>query len=47
MAIRKRPEAAGWHTNLGAVYGEKGLYKEAIEQFRMAIEKDPRSAEAH
>ena len=46
-AVRKNPDDAGAHCNLGDAYHELGKYKEAIESFKQAIRLDPDAAEAH
>jgi len=40
LARRIDPGDAGAHNNLGVVYYQKGLYEEAIEQFRRALAID-------
>ena len=38
---------AQWHCNLGAIYGDQGLFDEAIEEFRVAIKLGGDGAEEH
>ena len=46
-AVRKNPDDAGAHCNLGDAYHELGKYKEAIESLKQAIRIDPDNAKAH
>ena len=45
--VRKNPDDAEVHYNLGYAYGESGRYQEAIESYKQAIRIDPDHAEAH
>jgi len=45
--VRKNPDDAVAHFNLGYAYGESGRYQEAIESYKQAIRIDPDHAEAH
>ena len=45
--VRKNPDDAEVHYNLGYAYGESGRYQEAIESYKQAIRIDPDFAEAH
>jgi tetratricopeptide (TPR) repeat protein len=44
--VRKNPDDAGAHNNLGAAYGKSGKYEEAIESYKQAIRIDPDYADA-
>lgn len=46
-AVKKEPDFAEAHINLGALYGKLGRYKEAIEALKQAIRLQPDSTEAH
>jgi Flp pilus assembly protein TadD len=45
--VRKNPDDAEAHSNLGFAYGESGKCKEAIESFKQAIRINPDHAGAH
>ena len=45
--VRKNPDDAVAHFNLGYAYGESGRYQEAIESYKQAIRIGPDHAEAH
>lgn len=45
--VRKNPDDAKAHYNLGNAYGKSGKYKEAIEAYKQAIRIDPDFAWAH
>ena len=45
--VRKNPDDADAHDNLGYTYYELGKYKEAIESCKQAIRIDPDFANAH
>ena len=45
--VRKNPDDADAHLNLGLAYYGSGNYKEAIESYRQAIEIDPDWAPYH
>jgi serine/threonine protein kinase len=47
VAVALRPESAGAHLNLGAVFFETGRFDEALEAFRKATERKPDYAMAH
>ena len=45
--IRKNPDDADAHINLGIAYGELGKHKKEIESYKQAIRIDPDYANAH
>ncbi len=45
--FRRVPRAAQSYYRLGKMYLAKGLFEEAIREFKNAIEANPRYAEAH
>jgi tetratricopeptide (TPR) repeat protein len=45
--VRKNPDDASAHFNLGKAYYELGKHQEAIESFKQAIRIDPDDALAH
>ena len=45
--VRKNPDDALAHNNLGIAYGELGKHQEAIESYKQAIRIDPDFAMAH
>ena len=45
--VKKSPEAALPHYNLGNVYTEQGKIDEAINEYRMAVQLNPNDAKAH
>ena len=45
--VRKNPDAAKAHYNLGIAYHESGKYEEAIESYKQAIRIDPDLAGAY
>ena len=45
--VRKNPDDAEAHFNLGVAYENLGMYKEAIEPYKQAIRIDPDYAMAH
>ncbi|MBI5640989.1 MAG: tetratricopeptide repeat protein [Nitrospirae bacterium] len=45
--VRKSPEKARPHYNLGIIYNRKGRYDEAINEFRTALRIDPGFADVH
>ena len=45
--VKKNPDDAKAHCNLGIVYGKSGKYKEAIDAFKQAIRINPDYSEAH
>ena len=45
--VRKSPNKARGHNNLGAAYGSKGLTDKAIEHFQIALRLKPDLAEVH
>ena len=46
-AVRKNPDDAEAHYNLGIAYGESSKWKEEIEAYKQAIKIDPDYADAH
>jgi len=46
-AVRKSPQKARPHNNIGVEYRKRGLFDKAMEEFKKAIELDPYYAEAH
>ena len=47
QAFRLAPTRADLRAELGRVYHTHGLYEEALEQYRVALEIDPQFASAH
>ena len=45
--VRKNPDDAKAHNNLGNVYVKSVMYKEAIESYKQALRIDPDHADAH
>ena len=45
--VRKNPDDASAHLNLGVAYGELGKYEDVIRSYKQAISIDPDDAEAH
>jgi tetratricopeptide (TPR) repeat protein len=45
--VRKNPDDASAHNNLGNAYHKSGRYEEAIESYKQAIRIDPDDADAH
>ena len=45
--VRKNPDDAKAHNNLGVAYDKSGKYQEAIESYKQAISIDPDYAAAH
>ena len=45
--VRKNPDDADAHFNLGYAYGDLGKHKKAIESYKQAIRFDPDYANAH
>jgi hypothetical protein len=45
-AILRDPGVAGYHTNLGVAYGEKGMDYEAYAAYRRALELDPNEVQS-
>jgi tetratricopeptide (TPR) repeat protein len=47
QTLRHVPNSPGVHSNLGRAYFEKGLRKEAVNEFKKAIKIDPQAYKAH
>lgn len=47
QAFRLAPTRAELYTDLGHIYHNHGLYEEALAQYRIALEIDPRFVQAH
>ena len=45
--VRKNPDDASAHNNLGNAYHKSGRYEEAIESYKQAIRIKPDDAKAH